>query len=74
MESIIPCAPDAITTCIAPLDLALLPSRPHGRLWLAPETFLNAIHAPSLAAWAVARARALRPPALRRGPGGRPPL
>lgn len=74
MESIIPCAPDAITSCIAPLDLAPLPSRERGRLWLAPETFLHAIHAPSLATWACLRARTLRPPALKRGPGGRPPL
>jgi hypothetical protein len=59
---------------MAALELAPLPSRAHGRLWQAPETFLSAIHAPTLAAWAVARGRSLHPPALRRGPGGRPPL
>lgn len=74
MESIIVCAPDAITTCITPLDLTPLPNRTRGRLWLAPETFLSAIHAPRLAEWAVTRARLLSPPALPRGPGGRPPL
>ena len=74
MECIIACAPDAIQTCVAPLDLTPLPSRTRGRLWLAPETFLSAIHAPTLAAWAVDLAHRLRPPALRRGPGPRPPL
>jgi hypothetical protein len=74
MESIIPCPPDAIQSCVAALDLTPLPSRARGRLWLAPETFLSAIHAPSLAKSALALARQLRPPALPRGPGGRPPL
>src|SRR4029453_15181757 len=74
MESIIPCPPDAIQSCIAPLDLTPLPSRTRGRLWLAPETFLSAIHAPSLARRAVEFARHLRPPALPRGPGGRPAI
>src|SRR4029450_6751180 len=74
MGGIIAGAPDAIQTCVAPLDLTPLPSRARGRLWLAPETFLSAIHAPSLAGWAVDLARRLRPPALPRGPGGRPAL
>src|SRR5262249_2585365 len=56
------------------LDLSPLPSRARGRLWLAPETFLRAIHAPNLASWALELARCLRPPALPRGPGGRPAL
>jgi DDE family transposase len=72
MESIIPCTPDAIQNCVVSLDLTLLPSRMRGRLWLAPETFLRAIHAPTLAAWALDLARRLRPPTLPRGPGGRP--
>src|SRR5919201_1747791 len=74
MESIIPCAPDAIQSCVVPLALTPLPSRTRGRLWLAPETFLSAIHAPALAGWAVDLAHRLRPPALPRGPGGRPAL
>src|SRR5262249_61110960 len=56
------------------LALTHLPCRARGRLWLAPEALLRAIHAPTLARWALELARFLRPLALPRGPGGRPPL
>lgn len=54
------------------VDLAPLTGKPTGKLRLSPEQLLMAIQAESLAEWALFMARRLRPPALPRGPGGRP--
>jgi len=54
------------------VDLAPLPGRETGKLRLSPEQLLAAIHAPALAEWALAMTQRLRPPALPRGPGGKP--
>jgi hypothetical protein len=43
-----------------------------GKLRLSPEQLLTAIHALTLAEWALALAQRLRSPALPGGPGGRP--
>jgi hypothetical protein len=57
---------------VPPLDLTPLPGKETGKLRLSPEQLLVAIQARSLAEWALAQAKRLRPPLLRQGPGGRP--
>ncbi len=54
------------------VDLAPLSGKEKGKLRLSPEQLLAVIHALEMAEWALAMARRLRPPALPRGPGGRP--
>lgn len=54
------------------VDLAPLAGAQTGKLRLSPEQLLAAIHALTLAEWALALAQRLRPPALPRGPGGKP--
>jgi hypothetical protein len=54
------------------VDLAPLTDSRTGKLRLSPEQLLAAIHAQVLAEWALSMAQRLRPPALPRGPGGKP--
>ncbi len=54
------------------VDLAPLAVPQRGKLRLSPEQLLAAIHALTLAEWALALARRLHPPVLPRGPGGKP--
>ena len=58
--------------CVPEVDLALLAGSQTGKLRLGPEQLLAAIHAHSLAEWALGLARRWRPPALPEGAGGRP--
>jgi hypothetical protein len=57
---------------IPEVDLAPLSGPEKGKLRLGPEQLLAVIHAQAMAEWALAMAQRLRPPTLRRGPGGRP--
>jgi len=54
------------------VDLAPLPGKPIGKLRLSPEQLLRAIQAEALAEWALFMTHRLGPPALPRGPAGRP--
>ncbi len=55
------------------VDLTPLSGSQTGKLRLSPEQLLAAIHALTLAEWALALAQRLRLPVLSGGPGGRPP-
>ncbi len=65
-----------IATAVLPrssdLDVSPLPAKPRGRLRLTPQQLLEAIHGYTLAIWALDMARPIQPPALSKGPGGRP--
>src|SRR5512147_1714330 len=54
------------------VDLTSLSGKEKGKLWLSPEQLLDVIQAWTLAEWALAQARRLCPPALPKGPGGKP--
>jgi hypothetical protein len=57
---------------VPPVDLAPLSGKEKGKLRLGPEQLLTAIQAERLAEWALFMTRRLQPPALPRGPAGRP--
>lgn len=73
MESITKWMSTTLTHLVPELEYAPWPAKLTGKLRLSPEELLKILQAQELALWALAFARRLEPPRLKRGPGGRPP-
>ena len=61
-----------LQSIVPQVDLSPLPGKKKGKLRLSPEQLLAAIQAETLAEWALFMTHRLHPPALPRGPAGRP--
>ena len=74
MESITKWFQTTIMRPVPELDYGAIPGKVKGKLRLAPEQLLSAIHGQELADWSLRAARYFQGPVLKRGPGGRPAI
>jgi hypothetical protein len=74
MESITKWLRTAILRSFPDLAIPPLPSKLRGKLRLSPEQLLAVIQAQALAEWSLRQTERVRPPRLKRGPGGRPAI